>query len=107
MNPPEHDVATTTVTPEDIVRSFALAFPPSSTVALAVKASIPHADVADDRELLRRALLALHGTERRGTPMWSTVHGALGHGSGVSTAICRALGLDPDATPPKRRRSSP
>ena len=68
-----------------------------STVAAKVVQAIPHASVASDRELLRRALMALRPDPgQTDLPRWSLVGSALGHGSGVSAAICRALDLDPD-----------
>lgn len=70
--------------------------PMSRTVADFVRTRIPHADVADDRELLRRALLALVPESGETRPRWVLVRCALGHGSGVGTAICDALGIDPD-----------
>lgn len=56
-----------------------------------------HVTVADDRDLLRAALLALRPDCYDGPrPRWVLVRSALGHGSGVGTAICEALGIDPN-----------
>jgi hypothetical protein len=58
---------------------------------------IPNAEVASDAALLRRALLALRpGVGERPRVRWALVSEALTHGSGVSHAVCVALGIDPD-----------
>jgi len=70
-----------------------------STVAHAVRATpgLEHVVVGFDRDLLRRALLDLRPRRGQGKlPRRSVVGAALGHGAGVSAAICRALGIDPD-----------
>jgi hypothetical protein len=62
---------------------------------------LDHVTVDPDRDLLRRALLALRpGRGEKGRPRWWFVHHALLHGSGVSQAICLALGIDPDEVVP-------
>jgi hypothetical protein len=62
---------------------------------------LDHVDVDPDRDLLRRALLALRPRRGEGpSPRWSLVRNALHHGSGVSQAICLALGIDPDEVVP-------
>jgi hypothetical protein len=66
------------------VRDFVLANP-----------RLSHVTVDSDLDLLRR-LVRLIGHERLPAPRWSHVSQSLGHGSGVSSAICRALGFDPD-----------
>ena len=50
--------------------------------------------IASDRELLR-ALVRSVGRDGERRPRWSHVGAVLGHGAGVSQAICRALDLDP------------
>lgn len=66
------------------------------SVADHVHKAVPHANIADDRELLRRALLALEPDPGETAPRWSLVRSALGHGSTVGHHICVALGIDPD-----------
>lgn len=56
---------------------------------------LAHADVASDRDLLRK-LIENIGDGLGPFPRWSHVSALVGHGSGVSQAICRALDLDPD-----------
>jgi hypothetical protein len=70
----------------------------SSLVADRVRAvpALAHVDVDDDVSLLRAALVNAHLDEPRERSLWVTVRNLTGHGSGVGTAICRALGLDPD-----------
>ena len=65
------------------------------SIADIVRDRIPHAKVATDRDLLSR-LIETIGADRRRAPRWSHVGAMLGHGSGVSTAICDAVGSDPD-----------
>lgn len=66
------------------VRDFVLAQP-----------GLAHVTIDTDRELLR-TLIENIGDNRTEKPRWAHVKDALGHGSGVSQSICRALGLDPD-----------
>ncbi|MEN9489609.1 MAG: hypothetical protein RJA63_58 [Pseudomonadota bacterium] len=47
-----------------------------------------------ERSLLNRMFANL--ARKRGKPFWLTVHLATGHGSGVSMALCREFGYDPD-----------
>jgi hypothetical protein len=68
----------------DVIRRAVLANP-----------RLSHCDVADDVALLRRAIVRA-SREFGAGPMWSHVGSMTGHGSGVATAICVALGLDPD-----------
>ena len=56
---------------------------------------LAHVDVAQDLALLQR-LVESCGDHLPQAPLWSHVGGVLGHGSGVSQAICRVLALDPD-----------
>ena len=56
---------------------------------------LAHVTVDSDRDLLRR-LVENIGTDRPPRARWAHVVQQLGHGSGVSIAICKALGLDPD-----------
>jgi hypothetical protein len=75
-----------TADPSNTVRSFVLAQP-----------GLAHVDVASDLDLLRKLVetIGLDHDQLR-APRWSHVGACLGHGSGVSQAICNALGLDPD-----------
>lgn len=77
----------------DVDRSVADA---THHVARHVQERVPTADVASDLELLRRALLALQPDPGESAARWSLVRCALGHGSTVGTAICHAVGVDPD-----------
>lgn len=54
-----------------------------------------HVEVASDRDMLRKLVEGI-GSERPPAPRWAHVMARLGHGSGVSAGICRALDLDPD-----------
>lgn len=56
---------------------------------------LAHCTVLDDRALLTE-LVRTSGFGRVKAPRWSHVGACLGHGSGVSAAICEALGLDPN-----------
>jgi hypothetical protein len=78
------------------VGDHVLVRPPPRSVADHVRDTIPHADVASDRDLLRKALLALRPSPGETAPRWSLVRSALSHGSTVGHHICVALGIDPD-----------
>lgn len=70
----------------------------SPTIADEVKAdpALAHVtSVGSDRDLLRLALMAL--ARRQRAPVWVAARDALLHGSTVACAICRAVGLDPEA----------
>jgi hypothetical protein len=54
-----------------------------------------HVRIADDLDLLR-TLVQNIGRGREPAPRWVHVRDCIGHGSTVSHAICRALGVDPD-----------
>jgi hypothetical protein len=56
---------------------------------------LSHITLPSDTELLRR-FCKNAGFDGPRHPRWSIVGSILGHGSGVSWAICKALGLDPD-----------
>lgn len=60
----------------------------------AVRAEIPHI-TATAADAVRHVVLYPPVGNQRG-PRWSHVGAALGHGSGVSQALCRACGVDPD-----------
>ena len=70
-----------------------------ATVRAAVLAApgLAHVQIDTDIGLLRTLIQSIGRSDRpRGVPLWSHVGARLGHGSGVSWAICAALGLDPD-----------
>lgn len=56
---------------------------------------LAHVTVLDDHALLAE-LVRTVGFGRMKAPRWSHVGACLGHGSGVSFAICNALALDPN-----------
>jgi hypothetical protein len=56
---------------------------------------LAHVRIGDDLDLLR-TLVRNIGHGREPAPRWVHVRDCIGHGSTVSHAICRALGLDPD-----------
>jgi hypothetical protein len=56
---------------------------------------LAHVRIGDDLDLLR-TLVQNIGHGREPAPRWVHVRDCIGHGSTVSYAICRALGLDPD-----------
>ncbi len=55
--------------------------------------------VGTDAELLRDLLIRVSG-RHTGRPRWSNVAEMTPHGSGYSSRICRAVGLDPDEVMP-------
>ena len=69
---------------------------PRSLMAEAVDCELlRHVPVRSDRDLLTRAIKSAgHDGPRR--VRWAAVSDLLGHGSGVSYALCLAAGLDPD-----------
>lgn len=58
----------------------------------------PHIRMTDSAHMLRLTLLLLQRATGKRLPLWSTVSDVTYHGSGYSSDICRALGLDPSAT---------
>ena len=58
--------------------------------------NLAHVTVDTDVALLRRTVLAAGRRQIPPRAQWSVVSALLSHGSGVSWAICKALGLDPD-----------
>ena len=64
----------------------------------ALHAENPSIRMHNSAHMLRLALLCLQRATAKRRPMWSVVSDVTGHGSGYSADICRALGLDPDAS---------
>lgn len=56
-----------------------------------------------DVDLVRRIIDNGLGWQRN-EPRWAWVARLTGHGSGVSEAICRVVGVDPDETGGRKKR---
>ena len=57
---------------------------------------LPGYNLTDDQLLDRMIRIAAQGHGQPSAPRWSHVGRVTGHGSGFSSSLCRAAGLDPN-----------